>query len=307
MNPILSLCIPTNGVIQWVFNSLDSIYSQGVAEELFEVIVADNGNNAEFNKLMVEYVSNHKNLVYKKTTALPFMNEIEAYKLASGRFIKYLNHRSIMKEGSLTTILKFVEEKQMVKPVVYFANGVLNGKKDLRKVNTFDEFIRELSYFSTWSTGMAFWKEDFDKIMFDENIDVLFPHTKILFHERGNREYIVDNQLYFGEQPVGNIPKANYDLFYAFAVDYPALLLELRRSGDITTGTFLTIKRDLLGFLADLYFSYCILKQPCSYDLNSFNESVSVLYNKSEVNKAIIKRILSGVFNRLFRFKRGKK
>ena len=54
--PLISLCIPTNGVIEWVFPVLDSIYSQSVDNELFEVVVTDNGNNAEFKARFDEYI-----------------------------------------------------------------------------------------------------------------------------------------------------------------------------------------------------------------------------------------------------------
>ena len=44
----LSLCIPTNGIVEWVFPALDSIYAEGVDNERFEVIVTDNGKNEDF-------------------------------------------------------------------------------------------------------------------------------------------------------------------------------------------------------------------------------------------------------------------
>ena len=43
--PIISLCLPTNGVKEWVFPVLDSIYSQNINNDLFEVIVTNNGTN----------------------------------------------------------------------------------------------------------------------------------------------------------------------------------------------------------------------------------------------------------------------
>ena len=46
---LLSLCIPTNGISEWVFPVLDSIYNQKVDDSLFEVIVTDNGNNEQFS------------------------------------------------------------------------------------------------------------------------------------------------------------------------------------------------------------------------------------------------------------------
>ena len=56
----ISLCIPTNGVSEWVFPVLDSIYNQGVSEELFEVIVTDNGKNMIFREEMLQYAENKK-------------------------------------------------------------------------------------------------------------------------------------------------------------------------------------------------------------------------------------------------------
>lgn len=56
MNYLLSLCIPTNGVIELVFPGLDSIYAQDVEENRFEVVVCDNGNNAKSREMMAEYV-----------------------------------------------------------------------------------------------------------------------------------------------------------------------------------------------------------------------------------------------------------
>ena len=48
--PLVSLCIPTNGVVEWVFPVLDSIYNQIVDNALFEIVITDNGNNVVFKK-----------------------------------------------------------------------------------------------------------------------------------------------------------------------------------------------------------------------------------------------------------------
>ena len=51
-NPIVSLCMPTNGVIEWVFPVLDSVYEQGCDNKEFEIIITDNGNNKEFKVII---------------------------------------------------------------------------------------------------------------------------------------------------------------------------------------------------------------------------------------------------------------
>lgn len=69
--PLISLCMPTNGVIDWAFPVLESIYNQKVNNELFEIVITDNGNNAEFKKAIREYMSSHANIVYAETISLP--------------------------------------------------------------------------------------------------------------------------------------------------------------------------------------------------------------------------------------------
>lgn len=238
--PLISLCIPTNGVIQWVFPVLESIYAQGVNASLYEVVVMDNGNNSEFKSRMHNYADQHENLVYRETQAYEFLSEIETYRAASGFFIKFINHRTKLREGALQSFIEFVSEYQHTsrKPIVYFSNGVLSLKQDIVHLPSFELFIKELSYFSSWSTGMAFWKSDFDSIPNIEAANVLFPHTKILFAKRNRTEYIIDNRCLLDEIPVGNIPKGRYNLFNAFAVEYPSLILDLYRSGDISIDTF---------------------------------------------------------------------
>lgn len=54
-NTILSLCMPTNGVVEWVFPVLDSIFEQGCNSSDFEVVITDNGDNIEFKEKIKEY------------------------------------------------------------------------------------------------------------------------------------------------------------------------------------------------------------------------------------------------------------
>ena len=90
--PVISLCLPTNGIIEWVFPVLDSIYDQEVDEELFEVIVTNNGDDMRFHEKMEMYANQHKNLIYKKTDAYLFHNQLEALSLACDSFFKFVNH-----------------------------------------------------------------------------------------------------------------------------------------------------------------------------------------------------------------------
>ena len=97
---VLSLCIPTNGISEWVFPVLDSIYGQANNLQKFEVVVTDNGNNSDFYKGMQEYCARYQNLRYEKTKAQGFTNQSDCFKLATGQLIKFVNHRMPLVKGS---------------------------------------------------------------------------------------------------------------------------------------------------------------------------------------------------------------
>lgn len=277
-SPLLSLCIPTNGIIEWVFPVLDSIYAQNVDNSLFEVVVTDNGNNEEFKTMILEFSEKHANLVYKETEAKGFLNEIECYKLAFGTFIKFINHRTKLLPGSIGYLIDFVQKNCKEKPCVYFGNGVIHGVKGIYEYANFDSYVRGLSYWSSWSTGMGFWKEDFDRIPGGTEFNKLYPHTTILFAERNKLKYIIDNNVLLEEIYVGHTNKGKYNLFHAFGVEYMGIICDLLRAGFISTETFLSVKKENLKFIGKLYLDFVVFKQKCSYSLSGIENSLGVFY-----------------------------
>ena len=287
-NPIVSLCMPTNGVIEWVFPVLNSIYEQGCDNDDFEIIITDNGKNKEFKEKIKVYNQQRSNLYYFETDALPFINEIESYKRANGKLIKFVNHRTRLVKGALKQLIKLAKDNSDTKPIMYFTNGVLKKEKKTFKYDTFDQFVMNLSYWSSWSTGMTIWKEDFDKLPEDvSNFNELFPHTNVLFAERNRGRYIIDNTVIFDEMSQGKKPKGDYDLFYAFGVEYPTIILDLYRDNSISVHTFKSVVNNNLRFVAYLYFLYFVKKEYCSYDLNGLNDMYGIFYTKQQFKKEV--------------------
>lgn len=302
MSKLLSLCIPTYGISEWVLPVLDSIYNQNVSDDLFEVIITDNGTNDSFENDLLPYINNHKNLIYKKTNAYSFLNEIESYKLATGKFIKFINHRTIMLEGSINYFIDFVKKYMEEKPFVYFTQGELKTKKEII-LNTFDEFVNVLSYWSSWSTGMAFWKEDFDMIsnLDTSNFNELFPHTTILFSQRKKEKYIIDDKPLLKEMDIDAKRKGKYDLFYAFCVEYPAIILDLLRSNDISIETFHNVLDNNLDFVTTLYFDFVYRKKECSYDVSNYKQTIKVFYSNKELKKRFRRLRRKKIIKKLFK------
>lgn len=293
---LLSLCMPTNGVIEWVFPVLDSIYGQGVDENLYEIVITDNGDNQEFKRKMQIYIKEHSNITYAETEALPFINEIEAYRRAKGELIKFVNHRTLLVTGALECLITYSKNNLNKKPITYFSNGVLKLEKGVNKFDSFDLFVKNLSYWSSWSTGMTIWKADFEKLTENvSNFNELFPHTNVLFSERNRGEYVIDNSVIFDEMPQGKKPKGNYDLFGAFGIEYPGIIFDLLRDGDITNQTFSYVIDKNLEFIATLYFHYIIKKDYSSYDLNGLSRIFGVFYTKVRLRKKVCKYFIESI------------
>lgn len=290
MQKLLSLCIPTNGVVEWVRPVLDNIFSQGINEELYEVVVCDNGNDLKFEQMLREYETVHNNLVYKKTTAYQFYNQIEAFKIASGEFIKFVNHRAIFEKGSIEHILECIKKNIVEKPVMYFLNGQLHNKEGIITCDNFEAFVRKLSYFSSWSAGLGVWKSDFEKMPDNIEYNRFFPHISVLFYETGKKKYLIDNSNLFHELPTDNTKKGRYRLFQAFAIEYPSILLDLSRRNLITIETFLLIRNELRDFIATQYMVHVLKKEPCSYDLSNSNQELEVFFSKKEIMYTILRK-----------------
>lgn len=296
---LLSLCLPTNGIIQWVFPVLDSIYGQGIDDSLFEVIVTDNGNNSEFQKRMISYASKHNNLIYRKTDVYLFYNQLEGLKLAHGEYFKLVNHRGVFVNGALKKMIEVIKECEETKPIIYFSNGVL--KHDY-KLHNFDEFVASLKRYASWTTGVGIWESDYEHLPADIKVDKISPHSCVLFSERNRHDYRIYNFVFCKEIESSHKMKGKYNLFKAFAVEELAITQNLYIDGDITAQTFKVVKADYMKMLQDLYFDFCICKKPCSYDLSGFNDNMGIYFSRMEiVTGAIfvgIKRLVKKIIRR---------
>lgn len=274
----LSLCIPTNGISEWVLPVLDKIFEQNVNEELYEVIVTDNGDNDEFSSKMHMYLEEHSNLIYKKTKAYMFENQIEALKIANGEYLKFINHRSLLMPGTIEWMIELVKSTIKTKPVIYLSNGELHMKK--RWQGDFDGFVRCLKQYASWTTGVGVWKSDFLKIPANMTYNSISPHSDILFAERNKETYIVDDRKWSTEIDLNHSKKGKYDLYKTFGCDELAITLGLYVDGDITGETFKVVKKAYQECLASFYLQFSILKKPCSYILTGFDDVMGIFYNK---------------------------
>lgn len=283
MSYLVTLCIPTNGVPEWCQPVFESIYQQGVDENLFQVVVTDNGDNQEFKKIAHQYQANHKNFVYQETTAQGFLNQIESFKLAEGKLVKFLNHRNCLEPGALDYFINY-SKRGDEDTVVYFSEGNLH-RENVIEDDSFDSFIKDLGLYTTWSGGLAFWHKDLEKIEGLQSFNSLYPHTDVLFMKRHAKKYVIVDKVLTKSLPTDDTKKGRYNLFHAFADEYINILKGLKSDGDITEVTYQSVYGELKQFVVDLYAQYVLLQLPCSYDLSDSDKYISKNFPVEEVNK----------------------
>ena len=298
--PLLSLCLPTNGISEWVFPVLDAVYSQNVDNSLFEVVVTDNGNNEEFSVRIEAYKQRKKNLVYKKTAAFLFENQIEALRIANGEYLKFLNHRAVLEDGALQWMLDFIGEYRKEKPVIYLSNGALKLKKDL-ETDSFDEFVKGLREYASWTTGVGVWKEDFEKIPADKVYNKISPHSDVLFAERHKSKYVIADKAWSHELDTNHSKKGGYDLYKAFGIEELSITLGLYLDGDISIQTLQYVKNAYEKLLVNFYRDFSILKRPCSYNLKSFNDCISLFFDTKKIKREAWISFVCSAFKKIIR------
>ncbi len=287
----VSLCIPTNGVIEWVVPVLKSIFDQKIEDTNYEVIIADNGNNDKFYSSIQGYLQEHYNIVYKHTNSNGFLNQIEAFKLANGRLIKFINHRMKLRNGSLQYLIDFTDKYIKDQPVVFFSNGVLKMNNTLQSFNSFDEFVYKLSYYSSWSAGTAIWNSQLNNLVKNNKYNQLFPHMDIIFFNKKHNNYIIDNHIIYDEIIVNHKDKGTYNLFYAFAVEYPSIILDLFRNKNISYKTMISVITDNRSFIQDLYLEFIIKHKDCSYKLDNYKDFISIFYHYNQIRIGAYKKL----------------
>ena len=269
--PVLSICLPTNGVVEWVIPTLESIYAQNVNFSLFEVVISDNGENSKLGEVLKDY--EYPNLIYIQTKDKGFLNLVTCLQKGRGVFNKMLNHRMMLKPGMLQKMIDVVNQYKDSKPVLYFLNGCLN-LQEFTICKNLNDFVYNLHFWVSWSAGIGFWDIDLPKLSKIEPNE-MFPNTSLLFEHRLDSEYVIWNGSYGQMQDESG--KGGYDLFHTFGVVLNDLIVELQQKGRITSTVMKYVRRKLGKFLSSLYHNEVINAKNSTHTFLVVNVKQSLL------------------------------
>lgn len=280
---LLSICIPTNGVSRWVVPTVRQLYSLGADNSIFEVVVADNDSNEDIENAIKEF-SHYPNFRYVKTEAKGFYNIIENFVQAHGDFMIKINHRCLMRKGAIEKIYQIGCDYIDKRPLIFLSNGNLRIGNRM-EFSSFDGFLQKLSYWSSLSEGLFFWKEDIEKIP-EIEFAPMSPNVSLMFNSKTKTEFVIDD-FKFGDAQ-DSTGKYGYDVFYTFAVLYLDLVNQVRVEGYLSRDGFVKIKYDLAKWLRSIYLEMDVLGNKGNYVLKDIKQNMSVYYTIGEYYRMLL-------------------
>lgn len=269
---LLSICIPTNGAVQWILPVLDSIYQQDADRNKFEIIVTDNGKDSELEKYLGKYVD--KNFHYYRTNDEGFLNLVTSLQKGNGLFCKMLNHRSVLVPGAIQRWLDLINKYKEEQPIIYCSDGNLALPKETLCQNL-DEFVSKMTYWLSWSGGIGFWKQDVDKIK-DIILDEMFPNASIILNIRNESKYLIWNEKF--QNMLDDSGKGGYDLFETFAIVFLDLFNDLRIHKRIKKKTFIQLKESLFSNICGLYYTEVFHKSKHTFIIQDVKDNIMYYY-----------------------------
>lgn len=296
----LSICIPTYKRIEITRNTIKSIYADlnGVNLCDFEVVVSDNDEN-ESSKIFVEEFP-YPNFHYYKTECEGFMNSFYVLGYGGGAFLKLHNNYTMLKSGTLRYMINEVKQYGESHALMFFTNGLRHFNKK-QEFESFDSFMNHLSYFSSWSSGFGIWKDDYNMVKQNIEINKWFPQTSMLLPFNSKSKYILNDEVIFEDQKVPK--KGGYNPYRVFGVDYLSLVKDSLDKGDISKETFGIIKDDLLcNYLASRYFKTVIARMD-NFEHDNVKKHLSVYYSSFAFVELLLFSILSPLNYFKFRIK----
>lgn len=159
--PILSICIPTYNRADFLDNSLQSIVCQDVFQKTneVEIIISDNCSSDNTQKIANKYMALYPDKIFynRNQNNINDKNFGLVLSLGKGEFLKLCNDSLIFLPNSLMSMLEFIKRNKAKKPVLFFPN---NKKQKEQNISTLDDFVKVVSFTSTWIGAFGLWKQD---------------------------------------------------------------------------------------------------------------------------------------------------
>jgi acetyltransferase-like isoleucine patch superfamily enzyme len=249
---LLSICIPTFNRSSFLQRTLQSIAEQDAftATDAIEIVISDNCSEDDTEAISLQFADAYPGKIryFRNFTNVGADANFEmALSRGEGAFLKLHNDNLLVRNGSLTELLKVIAATQAEQPIIFCTNGnnnIVGGP--IAVCNNMNTFVQHVSFFSTWIGGFGIWREQFSRISdFSANVHLRLVQTDILFRllATGKRA-IVLYSMYFSGMDIGH--KGGYNIAEVFGQNYLSILKKYVNSGLLEDAVFQAEKKSIL-------------------------------------------------------------
>jgi glycosyltransferase involved in cell wall biosynthesis len=248
--PILSICIPTYNRAEYLEKSLASIVSQREFDsENVELIISDNASTDNTEEIVEKYQRQYKNIFYSKNEKnILDKNFPTVIGKAHGIFRKFCADTTIFNSKYIQYMLHIINENINKKPVLFFMNLANTRRRKKRYItNTFESFVKIVSFWTGWASGFGIWEGDFEKIenKFD-GCELHLWNAKVLFEIVARKKTcIIDNVCLFSVQDVKK-KDLSYGLYQVFYKNYLGLYQQYLTEQVLSKNVYKYLRKNLL-------------------------------------------------------------
>lgn len=248
---ILSICIPTFNRGIFLRKTLESITAQAAFFETdeIEIVISDNCSDDDTQSVSVFFATAFPEKVKYSRNSVNVgaeMNFQMALALGRGTFLKLHNDNLWVKNGSLAEIVKVIKATEAEKPIIFLTNGNKYAGSQIGICNNFDEFVKSVSFFSTWIGGFGIWREEFEAFSdFSINANLRLIQTDVTFKllAKGKRALVLYDAYFSG---IDTGLKGGYNIAEVFGKNYLSLLKKYLSLGILTQETYEIEKKSIL-------------------------------------------------------------
>lgn len=170
----LSIVIPLYNSKDYFPICLDSIYSQGLDEALFEVIVVDDGSNDGVEAFADRAATAHTNMrvVHQANTGSPSIPRNRGLEMASGKFVFFCDSDDAFLPGSLEKMIMHAEQDEL-------DIGLFNLDSNGRSVGYGGLFENEMKHCSVFNSKITNFLGPYKlfRVSFLRSHNLSFPNT----------------------------------------------------------------------------------------------------------------------------------
>ncbi len=184
----ISIIIPCYNAEKFIGLCLDSLYSQNISEECYEIICVNDFSTDNTAQIIGQYRKIHKNLklINQPENKKQGAARNVGLKVANGDYVWFIDADDLVVENVFQTIFKELAENQLdilqfnvdvTDPLFYPAIYETNVSED-SEIQTGEDYLKFLMH-TTWGRTIEVWRRLF------------------------NRKFLLDNNLYFPEYVFG--------------------------------------------------------------------------------------------------------